>query len=246
MSLELRRLRRSPFAAGLLLMFTVGLVLPGVRAEDKPAEKRRVVRYEEHAVPMLSRIPYINRLFKNVGVAVVDEEGAEGEAQFERVGIDFDMDFDLEVVGPGTSRATILRVSGEGCPNACCQEACEDVAALCPTFNLIKKDPEPKDITALLMANVRLQTQLEMKEAFDSEREEMLNSLVELTNEKAKLEAALEMAQASHEMLMKIVEVKVENEKLKAKLELLEGKAQGSASAAVPQVSGRSNFTRRR
>jgi hypothetical protein len=49
-------------------------------AEERPSEE----------APMLSRIPYLNRMFKNVALAE--------DADVERIGIDFDFDFNLEQV----------------------------------------------------------------------------------------------------------------------------------------------------
>ena len=95
------------------------------------------------APEILSRIPYLNRLFKNVG------SDADGDGTFERVGVDFDFVVDNQPQGIVVPRTTGVdfRIVGEKC----------DVGEAAPKFKFVfapacPTASEPAAVTAQMPA----------------------------------------------------------------------------------------------
>lgn len=180
----------------------------------------------EVGVPMLSKIPYVNRLFKNVGVPCAEECDAEktvlravpipgkprhfrqvGADGLERIGIDFDFEIDgpdargvshATPTGPTTAKCEEEKLSCDTC------EKCEGGTCVLPAFAFKKTEQadQPHSTTA--------QTIIEVCDYFLGKIEGLYE---ERTDERS------EWNSERMELIEALVESRVENAQLAAKLE---------------------------
>jgi hypothetical protein len=177
----------------------LGLVVCLVGAMNGPVAADELVVCES-SVPYLSKIPYVNRLFKTRTV-ICGPEAARHEMcpeRCERVGIDFDCDDACE----------------PGCPTKanCCRRPVEQSAA---------------EMAMIVCRSVVEVAEEACAEAADRERD-LIASLLELTHESAAATAALEVWKESAaneaKLRQELVQAQVCNAQLAAKLRVAEEK----------------------
>lgn len=232
------------FVAALAIVATALLAAKGARSEEP--KERCELRFEVKAtgVPLLSKIPYVSRLFKNT------EAKADCAAEVERIGIDFDLDGVsgqvIEFHGPlgvcpetsavcplSAVQAAVAKCASGTCPAdagvaaakccaevKCCSEGKCQCSAECCQLAKDEKAELWEHVAELTAENAALEATLEGHEALLEAKGEMFESLAALMVEKAKLEAKLEMVEHRDSMLKEMVELQAENAKLKAQAEL--------------------------
>lgn len=133
--------------AGAILcgVVAVAAVATSGRCDDKPkadcphcCEGRDCAKNDAsvHEIPILSRIPYLNRLFKNVRV--------ENDVVFERVGVDFDFDFHT------TNQAGVAPVAGVKVGD----DATQGRAIAAPKFSFTVRPDCPADTVTAVTAQM--------------------------------------------------------------------------------------------
>ena len=156
-------------------------------------------------VPILSTIPYVNRLFKNVGVPI---------------GVVSCNQECCQVAAPGHLRVV--------CQQACCPQLAvsqvppSDQPATCEAkqgFEGISKFELVNSLTEALSRVAALEAALETRKEFEEQKEELLHSLAEASVENAHLEARAEHLEQQLEMQAEIAHTMAENARLVAKLE---------------------------
>lgn len=207
-----------------------------------PTRTTRTLVAEEHSVPFLSQIPYLGRLFKNVGYKEV-----------ERIGVDFD--FDVQVCpdcpqackpdasagvcqSSGGPKLFVIRKTAGGQMTAtcsseepCCGKECALASPCCDTEDceIICEEDECdglswERIIELTAKNAALEAVLEAREAFDEEKSDLIESLAMSMVEKAKLEGKVETQAAHAELTKEMLALATENGRLKAQVEMAEAK----------------------
>lgn len=229
-------LRILPVFSGMLAIFAAAAAFPTAASAEEPAPKCRACAVTETGVPLLSKIPYVNRLFKNVTPREV-----------EQIGVDFD--FDIPTAGPAkcaiqagcnecvknASRPQVLvvRTTSQGkAVNACCaNEACCE-AEVAQAIACLKGGCEKEAgqglswerIVELSAHNAALETMLEAQEGIQEARAEMMEHLTEVLVENAKLEAKVESLAQQAEFTKEMLALASENARLKAQIEMGEAK----------------------
>ena len=192
----------------------------------------------EAGVPILSKIPYVSRLFKNVGVA--HEASCEAghcqtpcADQLERVGVDFDFGFGVCQTCPdGVVRFGPIELAvcsedaaccckGKECPAACASCSCPSAGKLTvsqcaaegETICLAAKCGEGKCCEAKCCAVAKT------SDCQCAGRDELWKHLVEMAEAKGAAEAALEGREEQSELLDALVEMATKGAALEAKLE---------------------------
>jgi hypothetical protein len=212
------------------------------KCSDKECHEKQC-QCHSTGVPILSKLPYVSRLFKNV--VVVHEPGCEGgqcpktpcAEELERIGIDFELCPDCPVVrfGPielsicGEDEACVCH--GKECPASCAQSACssvDKVVAACTANCCEGKCGEGKCCCGegkCACGQCRCAAAIASEIAHKSVachcagREELWEHLVELSAEKAAAEAALEAREEHSELLDALVEMATKSAALEARLE---------------------------
>src|SRR5436190_5614215 len=226
-------------------LFLAGIALLSTAHGDEPACPK--CSANQQGVPLLSKIPYVSRLFKTAKC-----EDCQGD--FERIGVDFDIEVCEHCPPPASaSRANpplITRwvvVKGEkqpkvlaceaatcgvpvarasncaasNCKAAVCCEAAECCQASCSKeASSLSQDR----IIEIYAENAALKATLEAQSAFHKEKLEMLEMLAGLSTEKAKLESQLETLVHQSEATKETLALMSENARLKAQVEAAEAK----------------------
>jgi len=194
----------------LTLALAALIALPVVAQEaEKETDKSATIDVEVNqvGVPLLSQIPYVNKLFRNIGVSVSCATCDSDGCQF---------------VAP-----EMLQVV---CQQPCCQQVaayevlsspvCEDRSSPA-AFEEITKFELIQSLTEAMSRVSALEAALEAREEFEEQKHELFSSLAEAMIENAELEAhgnSLQDQLATH---AEIAQTKIENAKLQAKLELV-------------------------
>jgi hypothetical protein len=217
-------------AAGFAWVVLVAGGIALVRG-DEPPGKESQCQCHEAGIPLLSKIPYISRIFKNVGV--VHEAGCEaGQCQntpcadqLERIGVDFELcqtcpNSPLMRFGPielaictededccCRDKECLASCAALGCEVKCCTEKCcaEECTAKCCAEKCAaaKASEVAQQSTACQCAG----------------RDELWEHLVEMAAAKGAAEAALEAREEHSNLLDALVEMATKSAALEAKLE---------------------------
>ena len=188
-------------------------------------------------VPVLSKIPYISRLFKNVGVA--HEAGCEaGQCpqtpcadQLERIGVDFELcqtcpNCPLVRFGPielaicTEDEACCCR--GMDCPASCAACGCPSAGKLAVNNVAVSKSAaccESACCEAKCCAEKTSEAAHRTAACQCAGRDELWEHLVEMAAAKGAAEAALEAREEHSELLDALVELATKSAALEAKLE---------------------------
>jgi hypothetical protein len=221
--------------AAALAMIAVGLLAAKLARSEEPRERCELrVNAKIDGVPLLSRIPYVNRLFKTTHAPT------ECCNEVERIGIDFDfeavpgqvIEFHAPIGVcpdvcpvcplPGANK-TAVNCASEGCPAVafvtaakCCADSkcCAD--GKCCAEGTCKCCAEGKCKCC----------SAECCQVAKDEKTELWEHVAELTAENAAMEATLEgheaLLEAKGEMFESLAELMVEKAKLEAKLEMVD------------------------
>ncbi|MCI0360953.1 MAG: hypothetical protein L0211_20940 [Planctomycetaceae bacterium] len=183
------------------------------------------------AVPILSNLPYVSRLFKNVGV--VHEPGCEAghglktpcAEELERIGVDFELSHtgpDCPILRFGPIGLAICTddgacvCTGKECAAGKVAVAC---AAKCGEANCCCGEGKCCCGQCQCAAAIASQTAHQKAVCQCEGREELWEHLVELSAEKAAAEAALEAREEHFELLDALVEMATKSAALEGKLE---------------------------
>ncbi len=207
-----------------------GLAVAAVAVADEPkCQCPASAAVHEVGVPLLSKLPYFSRLFKNVGVAgpICPQECSEA---FERIGIDFDFAADghtgilhiCPVEGPATvcqigacqtAGCKVAVCEAQGCQASGCQLAVSKVAAKGACKCTGECCPDGQCCCVAKPASQHALTR----------ETDLWEKIVELAAGQAAAEAALEAHQDTLENTAELLEslagLHAENAKLEAKLE---------------------------
>ena len=204
---------------GALLLAAAAVSPFPARGEEPPPDCPQC-NAAERAIPFWSKIPYVSRLFKNVG-----------QQEFERIGVDFDIE--VCQACPTTTPLFMVRRTAHGqiaapcCENEpCCGKDYEESSACCRASCETAKHGGPswEQIVELTAENAALEATLEAQTAFHKEKSELFEMFAEVSMEKAKLEAKVE-SQAQHiELTKEMLTLVSENARLKAQVEMAEAK----------------------
>lgn len=242
-------LRILPVTFGVLAIFASAVFPTAARAEE-PAPKCRACEASgtrapllsvatETGVPLLSKIPYLSRLFKNTS----HKEG-------ERIGVDFDFEIGqngIIVTKDGlaaemcesTARPQLFvirrtahgpAVAACGKDEPCCGKECEQSSACCEKgCEFICEEKEHaglswERIVELTAHNAALEATVEAQEGLLEARAEMMERFAEVMVEKAKLEAKVESLAQQAEFTKEMLALASENARLKAQIEMGEAK----------------------
>ena len=213
-----------------------------VRAAEPPACPK--CSTAERGIPILSRIPYVNRLFKNVGPA---QDAKVSPQDFERIGVDFEFEICPDCPVPlnissaactqsaGSQLLAVRRASHQQAPAPCCEKACcengcgEDCAEGSPCCRASCETAERRGlswerIVELTAKNAALEASLEAQTAFHEEKSEMMESLAEMAIEKAKLEVQVETLTQQSQITKEMLALISENARLKVQAQMAETK----------------------
>lgn len=211
-------------------------------SSKQPCCKNGMVEYtiiHEESPPILKNIPYVNRLFKNVGIEVVQapcEQCADGpknptcpsgELAQIQIGTKYvdpyygGSDANEVAAPPVLSEPTMVHVGyphgNKPCPNCPCSPAEKP----CPSLPSVQLTSHAEIVA-------------EHAEEASKWREEMLHEMVEMRVENARLEVELEAMERAMEHMEETFELRLENEMLKAKIKQLESsKAQSNAALQI-------------
>jgi hypothetical protein len=257
LGIEAEGLEKIPVVGTLLKHCVAGMeepstkeveLLPGPSPELRPASSYAnvpvaaavecpVCARVEQAVPRLSALPYVGRLFRNVGLApvttdceVVDVDCPPARTAYEfrfvgpdgleRIGVDVDCD-ETKVCAP--CQATRYAPPAAVCAapvgqfdGPICQMLPVEMAAQLQTHSFIGRD---ELLEALMEARVEAavaQTALKVREESNAEQVELIKELVSSQIENAKLTAKLELAAEKEKMLAELYEARVELTALQA------------------------------
>lgn len=185
----------------------------------------------ERGVPLLSKLPYINRLFKNVGPVhageVCETEDVQcpasrttrhaGPDGFERIGVDFDCDVTQHCAQCQATRCAPANSAQANCP--------APNAVYGPSAGPYTPGHYPALTYQVLPAPLAM-----LQAESSASRDELLEALMEARVEAAVAQTALKVREESDakqlELFKALVESQVENAKLTAKLELAAEKAE--------------------
>ncbi|MFN0019173.1 MAG: hypothetical protein ACKVP0_12995 [Pirellulaceae bacterium] len=235
-----KTLRLLPVAFGVLAIIAAAAFPTTGRAED-PSPKCRACVAQGKAVPVLSQIPYLGRLFKNTT-----------HQEVEQIGVDFDFDIDIcsdcpqackAGVAAGVCQSTVrpqlfvIRKTASGqtiatCSNdePCCGKECAVAAPCCEnTCEIICEEDECEGlswerIVELTAKSAALEAVLDAREAFDAEKSGLIETLAMSMVEKAKLEGKVEALAQQAELTKELLTLVAENSRLKAQAEAAESK----------------------
>ncbi len=196
----------------------------------------------EVGVPILSKVPYLSRLFRSVGV--VHEAGCEAGPcektpcadQFERIGVDFEF---CQTCPDGVVRFGPIELAvcsedencccrGQECPVACAGCACpsagklavSQAAAACESASCACKCGAGQCCAGACAAVSKTSAAAHHAAACQcAGRDELWEHLVEMAAAKGAAEAALEARQEHSELLDALVEMATKGAALEAKLE---------------------------
>ena len=197
----------------LMTLTLAALMTLPVVAQEADGPTRIEIELNETGVPILGHIPYVSKLFKNIGVAdahvICDNEGCQ-------------------VISPTEPKIT--------CPQPCCSQlaACAvssgtAVQAFVPSAGGLEGVTKFELMSSLLEARshaAALEAALEARERFEEQKEEIINSLAEATMRNAKLEAHTEILEHQLATQAEIAQTQLENVKLQAKLEFVSQREQ--------------------
>lgn len=229
---------------GVLLL--AGSALPGAARSEEPQPACPKCSAVERGVPVLDKIPFVARLFKNVGTS--QDRKCSPPQELERIGIDFDVeacqDCPAECVFDSVSGACqqharpqilVMRhmVHGKLASPCCeggryeegCGEDCEEASACCRAANeSAKHGLSWERIVELTAQNASLEASLEAQSAFHEEKSELTDSFVEILMENARLQAQVETQAKQAELTKELLTLVSENARLKAQVEMAEVK----------------------
>lgn len=226
-----RKIMKLAFNSAGILSCNILLVLGSVASAAEPAQS---------GIPILLKIPYVNRLFKNTAPALHCQEASEAASaklvprQFRIVGSDglerIGIDFDCQVVG----------ATGPCCEEECiatrCQEGCAATKCLGEKATCV----EDCDAECVSQVTVSESRQLLNREAFHEREVELLGELFEARLEAAIAQAKLEAQDAAvakeAKLQKKLAAAKLANANLQAKLELAAEKEKLAAELHQAQL----------
>jgi hypothetical protein len=217
------------FLAGVILC---GWSVASVALADEPkCQCPASAAVHEVGVPLLSKVPYLSRLFKNVGVAVpvCPQECADA---VEHIGVDFEFTVDGQtgvlqicpVDGPATAcqvgNCQVGTCQANGCKVAACQaQGCQLAVSKVATKGACKCAADCCPDGQCCCAAKATSQQAGTREA------QLWEKIVELSAGQAAAEAAFEVQsdslERSSELLEALAEVHAEKAKLEARLEAL-------------------------
>lgn len=202
--------------------------------------------------PILSRIPYLSRLFANPVEPAADGMtyclvlGEGGDDSVERIGVDFDFCFE------GEQSSCVSRFVS--CPNAACHGAspsaapartCPELAASCPADLLLVEQLLQKELGEVDCGSDGIETYANgAKDANDASFREklaavaaqatILTHLSEMQTElvEARMEMAEKLVETRLECIEQLTQLTIENERLKAKLEFQKEREEFQAKIA--------------
>lgn len=226
------RSRAWTVALGMLALAAVAV------AEEPKCQCPATVTVTRHevGVPILSKVPYVGRLFKNVGIATSPCESGEcavaghcAQAKcadgncpavtthvFERIGVDFDFAADGKAC------------EGQACPigklTVCDAAACKAIAVAAKTCDAACCEGK------VCACESKVATTACPCSKSAAKTDALWEKIVELSAGQAAAEAALEVQEdtldRTAEMLEALAEVHAEKARLEAKLELQEGQTE--------------------
>jgi hypothetical protein len=227
--------RLQPLICGILPLIAIA-ALPAAAPGKEPGPKCATFVAEETAIPLLSDIPYIGRLFKTVKHVAVPQS-------CEPLAVDFEFEicqdgaptcglsrsatactqsagaqlFAVRRTGHQNVAATCAACCGEDCAedSFCCRASCETVA---------RGGLSWERIVELSATNAALEASLEAQSAFHKEKSEMLESLAEMAIEKAKLEVQVETLAQQSQITKEMLALISENARLKVQAQMAEAK----------------------
>ena len=231
------------FAAAMAGVFVLSGSLALVQGDEPPkacpetlaCKEAKACRCPEVGVPILSSIPYVSRLFKNVGV--VHEPGCEAghcvktpcASELERIGVDFDF---CQTCPDGIVRFGPIELAicsedencccrDKDCPAACAGCACPSVGKLTVHQAAAISDAAACEAhcNAVACGDAKCCAGECKCAVATAGREDLWKHLVELSAEKAAAEAALEAREEQSELLDALVEMATKTAALEAKLE---------------------------
>jgi|GEM_PF-6069910 Multidrug resistance efflux pump len=234
--------RFAAWVAGMVLIFGGFALVSGdepkgqeTKCTDKTCQEKQC-QYHSTGVPILSKIPYVSRLFKTVGI--VDEPSCEAgqcmktpcAEEFERIGIDFECPtcpncpvvrfgpIELAICGeneacacPSAGKVGVGKVA-VACAAKCCEEKCGEGKCCCGEGKCCCGQCQCAAAIAAHIAHKSTACQC-------AGREELWEHLIELSAEKAAAEAALEAREEHSELLDALVEMATKSAALEARLE---------------------------
>lgn len=232
-----------------VLLLAGSFALPGEARSGEPQPACPKCSAVERGVPVLDKIPFVARLFKNAGTS--QDRKCAPPQELERIGIDFDVevcqDCPAECVFDSVSGACpqnalpqilVMRhmVHGKLASPCCeddrceddrceegCGEDCEEASACCRAANeSAKHGLSWERIVELTAQNAALEASLEAQSAFHEEKSELTDSFVEILMENARLQAQVETQAKQAGLTKEVLELVSENAKLKAQAELAE------------------------
>ena len=230
-----------PIVGPLLKQFVAGMEKPCAEQVQlqlpPPPTECPACPQNERGVPLLSKLPYVNRLFKNVGPVPANQDCGTvdvdcpppraatvqrfvGPDGLERIGIDFDCD---EIKGCAQCQATRCAPANAVRPGAVCAPHVTHCPAPSAVYGPQAGPYTPGHYPAL--AYQVLPAPLAMMQAQSlAGRDELIAELIEARIEAAVAQTALKVREESDakqlELIKELVSSQVENAKLTAKLEL--------------------------
>ncbi len=191
------------------------------RAEEPDCAAQRCVQFQQAGVPLLNKLPHLDRLFKNVGVGF-----GTLQSDCERIGIDFDL------VVTGEEDANVACCAAQSCEHqSCAKSACDQICVLshnadeskcqkCVGHAKAGKHKTKHDKHELEFLAAAYERMLQMQqESFERQRQ-LIEAVAESQRETGQLEGVLETLEGLDEMREELVEVALENAQLKVQLEL--------------------------
>ena len=231
-----------------LMASAIGLCTPAFTAEEAKETKSSTdspckscqVRVEVHGkIPLLEKLPFVNRLFKT---AKIEEEVANGEKEpFERIGVDFDiLPGHMVSFGPfGECQAVCTEYGCTFCPNtacasdskvACNHECCKAAAKVvcnheCCKAAGCKTCSATQEVTTKLELPRENECQQVCNESHVVEQLAACERITELQVQNAAMQSAIDaheaLAEAKDGIFEMMLELSAENAKLQAQVEFL-------------------------
>jgi hypothetical protein len=229
-----------------VLLLAGAAASPGAARSGEPQPACPKCSAVERGVPVLDKIPFVSRLFKNVGP--IQDRKCSPPQELERIGIDFDVeacrDCPAECVFGSVAgvcqqnahpQILVMRRTFHGkLASPCCEEDrceegcgedCEEASACCRTTNeSAKHGLSWERIVELTANNAALEASLEAQSAFHEEKSELTDSFVEILMENARLQTQVETQAKQAELTKELLTLVSENARLKAQVEMAEVK----------------------
>jgi hypothetical protein len=219
--------------------------LPGAVCGDEPPANCPKCSAVEKGIPVLSKLPYVNRLFKNVTATKYQE--CQDVA---RIGVDFDVEACQEcpppapaaskagpivarwfVVEGGNKSACQATICESDCGSDDCQTLASKVKGYCEVApccdSACRKAAAGSSwerIIDLTARNAALEASLEAQTAFQKEKSDLFEMLAEMAAHKAKLETQVEALAQQNQVTKEMLTLMTENARLKAQVEGAEAK----------------------